>query len=157
MPPDDVDVVAPFLLSFGGAAGAGLLEIAAIAAFTTCIVGGLIPQARHGGIGVRDASAGSKFDGTGFEKEHMGHTQDAVIEGAGAGLFRRSGELDEGLCATGAERPRDSWLAGLGNRVILGEDLRKPAWMRCEYELSRAQFTSRGRPNLHRSLASLYP
>lgn len=103
------------LLSFGGGPGAGLLEMAAIAAFTTCTVGGLIPQARHGGMGVRDASAGSKLDGTGFEKEHMGHTQDAVIDGAGAGLFRRSGEPEEGLCAaTGVERPRESWLAGLG-------------------------------------------
>ena len=36
-----------------------------------------MPQARHGGIGVRDASAGSKLDGTGFEKEHIGQTQDA--------------------------------------------------------------------------------
>lgn len=99
-----------------------------MAAFTTCIVGGLMPQARHGGIGVRDASAGSKLDGTGFEKEQMGHTQDALIEGAGAGLFRRSGDPDEGLCASGADRPRDSWLAGLGNKVILGDDLRKPAW-----------------------------
>jgi hypothetical protein len=110
----DGEVVTPFLLSLGGGAGA-LFEIAAMAAFTTCMVGGLIPQARHGGIGVRDASAGSKFDGTGFEKEHMGHTQDAVIDGAGAGLFRRSGDPDEGLwAATGADRPRDSWLAGLG-------------------------------------------
>lgn len=86
-----------------------------MAAFTTCTVGGLIPQARHGGIGVRDASAGSKLDGTGFEKEQIGHTQDAVIEGAGAGLLRRSGLDDAGLwAATGAARPRDSWLAGLG-------------------------------------------
>ena len=37
MPPAfEVDVVAPCLLSFGGGAGA-LFEIAAIAAFTTCI------------------------------------------------------------------------------------------------------------------------
>ena len=102
------------MLSFGGAAGDGLFDIAAMAALTTCMVGGLMPQARHGGIGVREASAGSKFDGTGFEKEHIGQTQDAVIEGAGAGLFRRSGEADEGLCATGADRPRDSWFAGFG-------------------------------------------
>lgn len=79
-----------------------------MAAFTTCIVGGLMPQARHGGIGVRDASAGSKFDGTGFEKEQMGQTQDADIDGGGAGLFRRSGEPDEGLGTAGALSPRDS-------------------------------------------------
>lgn len=111
----DVGMALTLLLSFGGGPGAGLLEMAAIAAFTTCTVGGLIPQARHGGMGVRDASAGSKLDGTGFENEQMGHTQDAVIEGAGAGLFRRSGEPEAGLCAaTGADRPRESWLAGLG-------------------------------------------
>lgn len=58
---------------------------------------------------MRDASAGSKFEGTGFEKEHIGHTQFAWIEGAGAGLFRRSGEPDEGLgAAMGVDRPRDS-------------------------------------------------
>jgi len=114
-----------------------------------------MPQARHGGIGVRDASAGSKLDGTGFEKEQMGHTQDALIEGAGAGLFRRSGDPDEGLCASGADRPRDSWLAGLGNRVILGDGLRKPAWSQCQHQLSHAQSAQQDRPNLHRSLASL--
>lgn len=120
----------PLLLSLGGAAGAGLLEIAAMAALTTCMVGGLMPQARHGGIGVREASAGSKLEGTGFEKEQIGQTQDALREGAGAGLFRRSGEPDEGLGAMEVDRPRVSWLAGLGKRVILGEDLRKPAYMR---------------------------
>lgn len=114
-PEEEVELVKPLLLSFGGGPGAGRLEMAAMAAFTTCTVGGLIPQARHGGIGVRDASAGSKFDGTGFEKEHMGHTQDAVMEGAGAGLFRRSGDPDEGVCAAmGADKPRDSWLIGFG-------------------------------------------
>lgn len=114
-PVEGVETVAPFLLSFGGGPGAGLLEMAAIAALTTCTVGGLIPQARHGGIGVREASAGSKLDGTGLEKEQIGQTQDAVIDGAGAGLFRRSGLDDEGLwAATGVDRPRDSWLAGLG-------------------------------------------
>ena len=68
----------PNFVSFGGGPGAGLFDMPAIAAFTTCTVGGLIPQARHGGIGVRDARAGSKFEGTGFEKEHIGHTQVAL-------------------------------------------------------------------------------
>lgn len=108
-PADVVDAVSLILSSLGGGPGACLFEMAAIAALTTCTVGGLIPQAKHGGMGVRDASAGSKFDGTGFEKEHIGHTHDALIEGVGAGLFRRSGEPDEGLCvAMGAERPRDN-------------------------------------------------
>jgi hypothetical protein len=101
-----------------------------MAALTTCIVGGLMPQARHGGIGVREASAGSKLEGTGFEKEQIGQIQDALREGAGAGLLRRSGEPDEGLGAIEVDRPRVSWLAGLGKRVILGEDLRKPAYVR---------------------------
>jgi hypothetical protein len=127
------------LISFGGVTGPGRFEIAAIAAFTTCIVGGLIPQAKHGGIGVRDASAGSKLDGTGFEKEQIGHTQDALIDGGGAGLFRRSGEPDEGLGAAGALNPRESWFAGLGKRVILGEDLRKPAYVGRQHLLSRAR------------------
>jgi hypothetical protein len=137
-PEDDTEIAAPFLLSFGGVTGPGRFEMAAIAAFTTCIVGGLMPQARHGGIGVRDASAGSKLEGTGFEKEQIGHTQDALIDGGGAGLFRRSGEPDAGLGAAGALNPRESWFAGLGKRVILGEDLRKPAYVRRQYPLSRA-------------------
>ena len=137
-PEDDTEIAAPFLLSFGGVTGPGRFEMAAIAAFTTCIVGGLMPQARHGGIGVRDASAGSKLEGTGFEKEQIGHIQDALIDGGGAGLFRRSGEPDAGLGAAGALNPRESWFAGLGKRVILGEDLRKPAYVRRQYPLSRA-------------------
>lgn len=102
------------------------------------MVGGLIPQARHGGIGVRDASAGSKLDGTGLENEHMGHTHDALMDGAGAGLLRRSGDPDEELGAVGADRPRDSWFAGLGKRVILGDDFRKPAWLSRQSLSSRA-------------------
>jgi hypothetical protein len=61
--------------------------MAAIAALTTCTVGGLMPQAKHGGTGVREAKAGSKLEGTGFEKEHIGHTQVALGAGAGAGLL----------------------------------------------------------------------
>lgn len=88
--------------------------MAAIAALTTCTVGGLIPQARHGGIGVRDARAGSKFEGTGLEKEHIGHTHVALVGGGGAGLLCRGGVADEadGVGATGA--PRDSCFEGFG-------------------------------------------
>ena len=68
----------PFASSFGGGPGGGLFAIAAMAAFTTCTDGGFIPHAKHGGIGVRDASAGSKLEGTGFENEHIGHTQVAL-------------------------------------------------------------------------------
>lgn len=49
--------------------------LAATAAFSTRANGGLMPQARHGGRGkVSVAIVGSKFDGTGLEKEHIGHT-----------------------------------------------------------------------------------
>jgi hypothetical protein len=103
------------LLSFGGGPGAGLFDMAAIAALTMCIVGGLMPQARHGGMGVREARAGSKLEGTGFEKEHIGHTQVALGTGAGAGLLRRSGVGEAGLWVPAeAERPRESCLRGFG-------------------------------------------
>lgn len=105
----------PNFVSFGGGPGAGLFDMPAIAAFTTCTVGGLIPQARHGGIGVRDASAGSKFEGTGFEKEHIGHTQVALCCGAGAGLPCRGGVEAVGLPgAAGTAVPRESCFKGLG-------------------------------------------
>lgn len=102
----------PSFESFGG--GGGLFDIPAIAAFTTCTVGGLIPQARHGGIGVREASAGSKLDGTGLEKEHMGHTHVALCCGAGAGLLCRGGVVVGLPAAAGTEDPRVSCFNGLG-------------------------------------------
>ena len=81
----------------------------------TCTVGGFIPQARHGGIGVRDASAGSKFEGTGFEKEQMGHTHVALCCGAGAGLLCLGGVKVVGLPGEAiTEVPRESCLSGLG-------------------------------------------
>jgi len=46
-------------------------------------------------MGVRDASAGSKLDGTGFEKEQIGHTQVALAGGGGAGLLCRGGVNDD--------------------------------------------------------------
>jgi hypothetical protein len=64
-------------------------------------------------MGVRDARAGSKFEGTGLEKEHIGQTQVALGGGgAGAGLLCRGG-VDEVLCG-GAETPRDSCFKGFG-------------------------------------------
>lgn len=59
---------------------------AASADFTTSISGGFIPHARHGGSGVRAlAVAGSKLEGTGFENEHIGQTQVALVAAVGAG------------------------------------------------------------------------
>lgn len=105
----------PALASFGSGPGACLFDIPAIAALTTCTVGGFMPQARHGGIGVRDASAGSKFDGTGLEKEHIGHTQVALCCGAGAGLLCRGGVEVVGLPGVVMPVvPRESCLSGLG-------------------------------------------
>jgi hypothetical protein len=104
----------PGLVSLAGGPGACLFDIAAIAASTKCAVGGSIPQARHGGIGVREARAGSKLEGTGFEKEQITHTQVALCEGADAGLLYRGGVEPVGLCGVGMEGPRDSCFSGLG-------------------------------------------
>ncbi len=50
-----------------------------MAAFSTSVQEGLIPQARHGAIGVSAlAVLGSKFAGSGLEKEHIGQTHVAV-------------------------------------------------------------------------------
>lgn len=72
----------------------GRFERAAIAALTTWTSGGFIPQARHGGRGVLSfAVLGSKLDGTGFEKEQIGHIQVAFgsLTGAGEGAAARPG------------------------------------------------------------------
>jgi hypothetical protein len=126
------------VLSLGGGPGTCLFVMALIAAFTTCTKGGFIPHARHGASGVRAfAVAGSKFEGTGFENEQIGQTQVALWEGVGAGEDARersglplSGVVESGLCAmpVGSGEPRGGCFTGLGNRVILGEDLRKPAY-----------------------------
>lgn len=71
-----------------------LLVMAAIAAFTTCTRGGFMPHARQGGSGVcAFAVAGSKFDGTGLENEHIGQIHVALAAGAGAadGATERKG------------------------------------------------------------------
>jgi hypothetical protein len=149
--PLDVSFVSgnPFFVSFCGRGG-GLLDIAAMAALTTSTVGGLIPQARHGGMGVREAREGSKFEGTGFENEQIGHTHVALCWGAaGAGLAWRGGV--PAAEATGAGEPRESCLIGLGYSVILAEDLRKPA---CH----RVNVGSRDRgANVRRTRASQHP
>jgi len=49
-----------------------------------------MPQARQGGMGVFSfAAEGSKFDGTGFEKEHMGQIHVAL-----EGIFGVGEETD---------------------------------------------------------------
>ena len=65
--------------------GAALLLAFDMAAFRTWASVGLIPQARHGGRGVCAlAAAGSKFEGTGFEKLQMVQTQVAVLTAGGS-------------------------------------------------------------------------
>ena len=60
---------------------------ATTAAFSTRENDGLIPQARHGGSGkVSVAMVGSKLEGTGLEKEQIGHTQVPAIRGKGTGV-----------------------------------------------------------------------
>lgn len=77
---------------------AGRFDMAAIAALVTCTSGGLIPHARHGGKGVLAfAVAGSKFDGTGFEKEHIGQIQVAFVSLGGGGVG------EENACRVGED------------------------------------------------------
>lgn len=60
------------------------LVTALIAALRTVVNGGLIPHARQGGKWVAAlAVAGSKFDGTGLENEHMGQIH-VALTGFGA-------------------------------------------------------------------------
>ena len=135
----------PSLSSMAGGAGVGLLAMADIAALTTSISGGFMPQARHGASGVRAfAAAGSKLEGTGFEKEHMGQTQVALWAGTGAGEGVKerdglplSGVIESDVCTLLEESgvPRDGCFEGLGWSVILGADLRKPA---CDCQKSRS-------------------
>jgi hypothetical protein len=86
---------------------------------------------------------GSKFDGTGLEKEQMGHTQVPPTTGAGADGTGggRNGLADREV---GVEEDKTLWkcgdcgvpvlliepnplLSGLGNKVTLADDLRNPA------------------------------
>lgn len=52
----------------------GRPDMPAMNALVTCRSGGFIPHARHGVRGVfAFATAGSKFEAIGLEKEHIGH------------------------------------------------------------------------------------
>jgi hypothetical protein len=107
---------------------------------TTWANDGLIPQARHGGNGVRTfANAGSKFDGTGFEKEQIVQIQVALIEGGGGaaepgrrGLPWRAGGVDEGLpwLEIAGCMDKDVRLEALGYRATLGDDLKNLAYFK---------------------------
>ena len=98
-----------------------------------------MPQAKQGGKGVcAFAVWGSKFDGTGFEKLHIVHTQVAVLAGAGSTDAGRKGlsvrctgeavplrvgtELMAGGLGWNEER-----FAGFSIRVTFADDFMKPA------------------------------
>lgn len=86
----------------GRGRGGSRLAAALIAAFRTVVKGGLIPHARHGGKWVvAFAVAGSKFEGTGFEKEQMGqiHVEFTGVEGDFCGA------IDEGRVEGGLPEP----------------------------------------------------
>lgn len=99
-----------------------------------------MPQARHGGSGVcAFTAAGSKLDGTGFEKLQMVQTHVAVLAGDGStggglrGLSDR-GTGDAVVLFRGEPAPSAGDLdcsaepfVGFGIRVTLGEDFKKPA------------------------------
>jgi len=123
-----------------------LLVALFIAAFSTWVKAGLIPHARHGGRGVRAlAVAGSKLEGTGFEKLQMVHTHVAELAGdgsAGAGLRglsdRGTGEellsLGEPVPVAGDLDCNEERFVGFGIKVTLAEDLRKPACSTCSQQ-----------------------
>ena len=108
-----------------------------IAAFITSAKVGLIPHAKHGARGVRSfAVCGSKFDGTGFEKEHIVQIQVAVLAGDGSGVGRWKGlSIRDGDAVALLDGPLRLEIArfwiedrfiGLGTRVIFGDDFKKP-------------------------------
>lgn len=123
-------------LAFGAGEAGGRLVVLAMAAFKTWGKDGLIPQARHGGRGVcAFAAAGSKFEGTGFEKLQIVQTHVAEEAGLGSGGFL--GELSwrgelvnavrDAAAAELAGLRRDARFEGFGTMVILGDDFQNPA------------------------------
>ena len=113
-----------------------------IADLRTRAKGGLTPHAKHGANGVYSLAVwGSKFDGTGLDKEHIGHIHVAVLAGGGSGAGKWNGlsvrdngdavALLEGVARLDIAR---FWIEdrfeGFGTRVIFAEDFKKPA---CAY------------------------
>lgn len=110
-----------------------------IAAFNTWARGGLMPHAKHGASGVWAlAVAGSKFEGTGLEKEHIGHIHVPALIGDDSAVGRWNGlsardsgdavALLEGVARLVRLRCWiDDRFDGFGTSVILAEDFIKPA------------------------------
>jgi hypothetical protein len=98
---------------------------AAIAALTTCINSGGVPQSLHFSRGVRELAT-SKSGGMGLAKVQMGHIQLVLGRGAGDEVCVLTGELEttEAL----GECPRDKDLvAWTRNSEIFADDFMKPA------------------------------
>lgn len=98
-----------------------------------------MPHAKQGANGVCAlAVAGSKFNGSGFEKVHIGHIHVAELTGTGSGVGRWNGLsvrdngdavalLDGVLRLDTARFCTEERLEGFGTSVIFAEDLKKPA------------------------------
>ena len=120
--------------------GGGRFVALKIAAFRTRASGGFIPHAKHGANGLCAlAVVGSKFEGTGFENEHIGQIHVAELAGVGSGVgrWKPPSALDKGeavVLLEGLLKPEtmrfwtDDRLEGFGTRVIFAEDFRKPAY-----------------------------
>lgn len=90
-----------------------------------------MPQAKHGGRGVCSVAVyGSKLEGTGFDKEHIGHIHVADVTGAvsvnGELVWLR--EKSEVLSGPLEGVPlREGAFDGFGTNVIFGDDFKNPA------------------------------
>ena len=102
---------------------------------------------------------GSKFEGTGFEKEHIGQIHVAELAGVGSGVGRWNppSALDKGeavVLLEGLLKPdtmrfwTDDRLEGFGTRVIFAEDFRKPAY--CNVSNKNNNRHVHVKPSLHR-------
>lgn len=136
-----------------GTEDGGRLAAPDIAALRTRASGGFIPQAKHGANGLCTlAVAGSKFEGTGFENEQIGHIHVAELAGAGSGVgkWKVPPVIDKGEAVElleGLLRPEmirfwaDGRLEGFGTSVIFAEDFRKPALVALANEGSKVGCT----------------
>jgi hypothetical protein len=121
-----------------GEDGGGRFAAPEMNAFRRRILEGLTPHDKHGAICRSSGNSGSKFDGTGFENEHIGHIQFALRlgEGSAEGRWKGLSVRESGVAVAlldGALRPdifrfwAEDRLGGFGTRVIFAEDFKKPA------------------------------
>jgi hypothetical protein len=146
-----VDTGAAVCCCGSGLFGSGVTELyvdlrltfAATAAFMTRGKSGTMPQVRHGGSGKASvAIVASKFDGTGFENEHIAQTQlprstcgvAIRVEASGNGLeLRDPGEEEDATRCTAGEpatccrRVPFPRFNGFGCKVTFADERRNPA------------------------------